>query len=360
MWFSSSAGVRTSLSSIKSTSSACKTSASIKCPMRTFAITGMVTVFIISRMILIDAMRATPPSLRMSEGTRSSAITAQAPAFSAICACSALVTSIITPPFSISAKPTFTRHSFAAFPFPLPFTFFTSISLLLSRFFPRLPRKRLNLFPCRFANDHKPSFASRQHIAGSIPDLSGVEQISALLLRLPALHNNFALHADRLQIFNAELGGYRAHRAKPANLPQGLIQQRGNNSAMRHPAATLIPLAQNKPPHNAALLIVLLKRQLHPAIIGPAAPKTSIRRIRRQFDGIAQNCFILASLPRYFVDSWLHTKATRLRSARRTPRCRLRISTRSKSAKVTTPRAISFSFKLAKPRRKALGSGFWT
>src|ERR1700730_7247169 len=133
-WFSSSAGVSTSLSSMKSTSSACKTSASIKWPMRTLAITGMVTVFMISRMILMEAMRATPPSLRMSEGTRSSAITAQAPAFSAICACSALVTSIITPPLSISAKPTFTRHSLVVLPLlPLPFTFFASISLLLSR-----------------------------------------------------------------------------------------------------------------------------------------------------------------------------------------------------------------------------------
>ena len=52
-------------------------------------------------------MRATPPSARMSAGTRSSAITATAPASSAIFACSALVTSMITPPLSISASPTF-------------------------------------------------------------------------------------------------------------------------------------------------------------------------------------------------------------------------------------------------------------
>ena len=53
-------------------------------------------------------MRATPPSRRMSAGTRSSAITAQAPASSAILACSAVVTSMITPPLSISARPDFT------------------------------------------------------------------------------------------------------------------------------------------------------------------------------------------------------------------------------------------------------------
>ena len=52
-------------------------------------------------------MRATPPSLRMSAGTRSRAITATAPASSAIRACSAVVTSMITPPFSISARPVF-------------------------------------------------------------------------------------------------------------------------------------------------------------------------------------------------------------------------------------------------------------
>ena len=54
-------------------------------------------------------IRATPPSLRMSAGTRSSAITAQAPASSAIFACSGVTTSMITPPFSISARPVFSR-----------------------------------------------------------------------------------------------------------------------------------------------------------------------------------------------------------------------------------------------------------
>jgi hypothetical protein len=44
----------------------------------------------------------------MSAGTRSRAITAHAPASSAIFACSAVVTSMITPPLSISARPDFT------------------------------------------------------------------------------------------------------------------------------------------------------------------------------------------------------------------------------------------------------------
>src|SRR5690242_3242387 len=55
-------------------------------------------------------IRATPPSRRMSAGTRSRAITAQAPASSAIFASSGVTTSMITPPFSISARPVFSRN----------------------------------------------------------------------------------------------------------------------------------------------------------------------------------------------------------------------------------------------------------
>src|SRR4051812_42925914 len=71
--------------------------------------TGIVTVSWISRILSGSAIRATPPSARMSAGTRSSAITATAPASSAIRACSAVVTSMITPPLSISASPPLTR-----------------------------------------------------------------------------------------------------------------------------------------------------------------------------------------------------------------------------------------------------------
>src|SRR6266545_5701934 len=77
--------------------------------MRAFAITGTETAFMISSTLVASAMRATPPSARMSAGTRSSAITAHAPASSAILAWSAVVTSMMTPPLSISARPDFTR-----------------------------------------------------------------------------------------------------------------------------------------------------------------------------------------------------------------------------------------------------------
>src|SRR4051812_34187649 len=54
-------------------------------------------------------IRDTPPWARMSAGTRSRAITATAPASSAILACSGVTTSMITPPLSISAIPRLTR-----------------------------------------------------------------------------------------------------------------------------------------------------------------------------------------------------------------------------------------------------------
>src|SRR5437588_8220296 len=73
--------------------------------MRHLAMTGMVTASWISTIFSGSDMRATPPSRRMSAGTRSSAMTAQAPASSAIFACSAVVTSMMTPPFSIWARP---------------------------------------------------------------------------------------------------------------------------------------------------------------------------------------------------------------------------------------------------------------
>src|SRR3954451_12944169 len=71
--------------------------------------TGIETAFMISSIFVASAMRATPPSARMSAGTRSRAMTATAPASSAMRAWSAVVTSMITPPLSISARPLLTR-----------------------------------------------------------------------------------------------------------------------------------------------------------------------------------------------------------------------------------------------------------
>src|SRR4029077_14861911 len=93
--------------------------ASTKCPIRHFAMTGMVTASMIERIRSGSDIRATPPSLRMSAGTRSRAITAHAPASCAVRACSGVTTSMITPPFSIWARPALTLKDPFTAPFPL-------------------------------------------------------------------------------------------------------------------------------------------------------------------------------------------------------------------------------------------------
>src|SRR5262249_44135443 len=70
---------------------------------------GIVTAAWMPSIMDGSLMRATPPSRRISAGTRSSAITADAPASSAIFACVASTTSMMTPPRNISASPRFTR-----------------------------------------------------------------------------------------------------------------------------------------------------------------------------------------------------------------------------------------------------------
>ena len=72
--------------------------------------TGMETASMICLMSLGLAMRATPPSARIMAGTRSSAMTEMAPASSAMRACSTFMTSMMTPPLSISARPVLRRR----------------------------------------------------------------------------------------------------------------------------------------------------------------------------------------------------------------------------------------------------------
>ena len=66
--------------------------------------TGMETACWMPLIILGSLMRLTPPAARMSAGMRSSAMTAQAPASSAMRACSGVVTSMMTPPLNICAS----------------------------------------------------------------------------------------------------------------------------------------------------------------------------------------------------------------------------------------------------------------
>ncbi|PON62978.1 hypothetical protein PanWU01x14_134250 [Parasponia andersonii] len=107
--------------------------ASTKWPMRALAMTGMVTACLISLMSWGSLIRATPPWARMSAGTRSRAMTAHAPASSAIRACSAFTTSMMTPPRSIWARPTFTENGdFLAVSYmaPFPYTVTTPVSAI--------------------------------------------------------------------------------------------------------------------------------------------------------------------------------------------------------------------------------------
>ena len=83
---------------------------------------GAVAVMALER--VPSDIRATGGVARMSEGTRSRAMTATAPASSAIFACSAVTTSMMTPPFSICASPAFTRN--------VPVSAFTSTAILSS------------------------------------------------------------------------------------------------------------------------------------------------------------------------------------------------------------------------------------
>src|SRR5437762_339056 len=99
--------------------SASRICASTKCPLRHLAMTGIVTAAMIDLISSGSDIRAAPPSLRMSAGTRSSAITAHAPASWAILACSAVTTSMITPPFSIWARPALTLKEPFTDPLPL-------------------------------------------------------------------------------------------------------------------------------------------------------------------------------------------------------------------------------------------------
>lgn len=123
--------------------------------------TGMVTVSMISLIILGSLMRATPPWDRMSAGTRSRAMTADAPASSAIRACgetlvsnwsrypkhrvvslektkltcSALTTSIMTPPFNMRARPALTAKLFSPSCAPWPFVVGSSVAIVKYREF---------------------------------------------------------------------------------------------------------------------------------------------------------------------------------------------------------------------------------
>src|SRR5215467_13847332 len=230
---------------MKSTSSACNTSASAKWPMRTFAITGMVTVCMISRITLMAAIRATPPSLRISEGTRSSAITAQAPAFSAMRACSALVTSMMTPPFSISARPTLTRHSLELPLLALPFGFIAS--MIPSPYKNRtLKLERILLLRRRCTHNNESALSSRQQVSRGVFDLANAKAIAAFLALLPAFDHDLFGQRHRHTVLDRKFGGNGQLIGELGDLAHGFVQQHRDDPAMREAGSSSIARTQNR------------------------------------------------------------------------------------------------------------------
>src|SRR5205823_6652367 len=302
-WCASSAGVNTSLSSTKSTPSSSRIWASAKWPMRHFAITGMETAAMISRIFLGEAMRATPPSARICAGTRSSAITAAAPACSAMVACSALVTSMITPPFSISARPVFSRRLLA-------------VGILIPQNRAHLPRplligrgaecRRFSILLCAcggavpyVAGEHplridgdKHRTASRQHFAALVADFRYVYVYPPANAALVAFSDESLAQWDWLQIFDFHRLGEGHHRAQFVHLAHGLIQNRGDDSAMGVSRRSLIAARQAKAAPGAALGFVKIKFKMHALRIGRPTGKAAIGYSR--FNGLAARLNVLS------------------------------------------------------------------
>ena len=196
----------------------------------------------------------------------------------------------------------------------------------------------------------EPRRAAGQNFASGIANFAGLKNISAFEVCFKRLDGNFFVHAHGLQILNIQFRGHRSCVTKPANFSHGFVEQYCNDSAMAHTASTLIPRTQDKLSHDALADVVLRERQLHSAVVRAAAAETFVLGIGRQSDCVGQ---ISSSLSSFAIIS--QTSATRLRSARRKPRWRLRISMRSISARVMTPRVICFSSKPGERQAQRVG-----
>src|SRR5688572_29347815 len=168
--------------------------------------TGMVTASMISWTLVGSAMRATPPSARMSAGTRSSAMTATAPASSAIFAWSAVVTSMMTPPLSISARPDLTLKVPVSLSISLPHLVPRShLRIRLEAEIRRSPRRtnRSELDGRRgiLGEQLHPGLARRQ---GDLLSL-GVQELGhiALLVPLPAALDDLAV-PENVEVVRAD------------------------------------------------------------------------------------------------------------------------------------------------------------
>src|SRR5215472_1822146 len=255
--------------------------------------TGIETASMISRIMRGAAMRATPPSLRMSAGTRSSAITEHAPASSAISACSALVTSMMTPPFSISARPTFTRHTLLFIRsisfLPVPAISAAIIKLVWPGLLLVLLAARRLIRTCydrrakSFSIDlDKLPASPSQHNTGRIPNLPLAYPDPLVATSFPAFHNQLFANRHWPAIFHCELTGHGVILLEAAHLSHHLTEQSSNDPAMQKPARALILGSDPELSANTLGRIILLEGEPHAVRIRPAATETAIRWIGRQ------------------------------------------------------------------------------
>src|ERR1035438_2752071 len=216
----------------------------------------------ISRITFGEAMRATPPSARIWAGTRSNAITATAPARSAISACFAVVTSMITPPLSISARPVLRRRLVLLCPlfcdigalsfwnhFTAGWQFRVCRSLGSTR--PRdfrgrwlvpnrarlgrarapVPTRALAIYKsCEHAvriDGDEQALTARQHFAFFVQDLGHVDMLPRLYFDLARFHPQGPIQRHRLEVVHGNLGSQRHHVTQLIHLAHGFIEDGG-------------------------------------------------------------------------------------------------------------------------------------
>src|SRR3990167_502957 len=195
---------------------------------------------------------ATPPCERMSEGTRSSAMTATAPASSAIFACSALVTSMMTPPFCMRANPAFSGNV----PFDDFFTIFRAfIRTKVYCIMPRMSQilvsgslayDRIMDFPGLFKDHFVADKLHNINVSFQVADLSeqfggtagNVAYSLALLGEQPhiigTVGTDFVRYRTWMEKFGIATGSIRTFPDKPTSAPFIITDHADNQIAAFH------------------------------------------------------------------------------------------------------------------------------
>src|SRR5258705_6229074 len=84
------------------------------------------------------------------------------------------------------------------------------------------------------------------------------------------------MHAYGFQILHVKLSRHGADFSKTADFAHCFIQQRGDDSAMRHAATALVAFAQDKSANDLVPFIVVHESQFHPVAILTVTPKAEI------------------------------------------------------------------------------------